>query len=150
MIKEIKVDKDNKFEINTAFGWLYKYKEYFGEDILPALVPMIDSAVGVVASAVDEDRADVRDIVAEAMGAFAGTESTTVTNIIWALAKNADPNIPRADEWFNKFERFPVDRIIPEIFWTLAESYATTKKVEGLKARIKSAEEKADGLRPTK
>ena len=148
MIKEIKVDKDHKFEINTAFGWLYKYKAYFGEDILPELVPMIDSAFGVAANVLDEDNADLRDIVAEAMGAFAGTESTTVTNIIWALAKNADPDIPNAEEWFNKFETFPADRIVPEIFWTLAETYITRKKVESLKARI--AERKSTKSAQTK
>lgn len=148
MIKEIKVDKDHKFEINTAFGWLYKYKEYFGEDILPELVPMIDSALGVMAEVIDGNETDLRDIIAEAMGAFAGTDSTTVTNIIWALAKNADPDIPKAEDWFNSFEVFPTDEIVPEIFWTLAETYVTTKKVKGLKAKI--AEKKSTKSAPTK
>lgn len=143
MIKEIKVDKDHKFKINTAFGWLYKYREHFGEDILPELVPMLDAALGVAANVFDENDADLRDVVAEAMGAFAGTEATTVTNIIWALAKNADPEIPDAAEWYNGFDRFPVDEIAPAVFWTLAETYMTTKKFKSLKEKAKARAEKA-------
>lgn len=143
MRKEIKVDKDNKFEINTAAGWLYVYKEYFGNDILPELVPMMDSVLGVAAEIMDEKGSgDPRDVIAEAMGAFAGTDLTTLTNIIWALAKNADPNIPNVQEWFNKFETFPTDEIVSEIFWTLAGTYITKKKVQSLKTKLKTFQEK--------
>ena len=150
MKKEIKIDKDNKFEINTGFGWLYKYREYFGEDILPQLVPLIESTAGIAIETLDGDEtADPREILGEAMATFAGTEITTLTNVIWALAKNADESIPKAEDWFNQFDKFPVDKILPEIFFILADTFVSTKKAQSLKDMMKATGKKAASL-PTK
>lgn len=137
MIKEIKVDKDTKFEINTAYGWLYIYEEYTGEDVLPQLVPLIESVLGAVADSLDGD-VDARDIISEAMGAMAGTKATTLTNILWAMAKNADETIPNAKEWYNSFDKMPGDEVFGEALWCLAQTL-TPKKAQRLKAAMKEA-----------
>lgn len=151
MRKEIKVDKDHKFEINTSFGWAYVYKEYFGEDILPEVVPLLESALGIAADFLDQTTiSDVRDIISEIAGTLAGTELTTVTNVLWSMAKNADDDIPDVKEWFNGFERFPVDEILPQVVWTLAESTISTKKVKSLKDRMKNIQTEMKDSQSTK
>lgn len=138
MIREIKIDKDNKFEINTSYGWLYTYKEHFGEDILPEIVPLMESAIGIAADIFENnDAVDARDVISEIAGTIAGTEATTLTNVIWALAKNANDDLPNAREWYNSFETFPMDKVIPEAFWALCESTVSQKKVKSLKEQIK-------------
>lgn len=138
MIREIKIDKYNKFEINTSYGWLYIYKEHFGEDILPEIVPLMESAIGIAADIFENnDAVDARDVISEIAGTIAGTEATTLTNVIWALAKNANDDLPNARKWYNSFETFPMDKVIPEAFWALCESTVSQKKVKSLKEQIK-------------
>ncbi len=141
MKKEIKIDKDNKFEINTSLGFLYVYEEEFGRDILPELVPLIESILGAAADALEND-VDVRDIISEAMGAFAGTNATTITNILWAMAKNADEDIPGPRDWFNSFDKFPADEIFLKAFWSLCDSSISSKKAKRLKAMMEKTLEK--------
>ena len=137
MKKIIKVDKNNKFKIDTGLGWAYVYKEEFGSDVLPETVPLIESAFGIAADYYDsKDAISVRDIISEAAATLSGTDLTTLTNIIWALAKNADDDIPDPREFYNQFDRFSVTDILPEILWTLADSVLPTKKVKSLKEKI--------------
>ena len=137
MKKEIKVDKDHKFTIDTGLGWAYVYKEEFGMDVLPETVPLIESAFGIAADFYDSsEAATVRDLISEAAGTLSGTDLTTLTNIIWALAKNADESIPEPREFYNQFDCFSVTEILPKIIWTMADSILPTKKVKSLKEKI--------------
>lgn len=137
MKKEIKVDKDHKFMIDTGLGWAYVYKEQFGTDVLPETVPLIESAFGIAADFYDSsDAVTVRDLISEAAGTLSGTDLTTLTNIIWALAKNADESIPEPREFYNQFDCFSVTDILPKIIWTMADSILPTKKVKSLKETI--------------
>lgn len=137
MKKEIKVDKDHKFMIDTGLGWAYVYKEQFGTDVLPETVPLIESAFGIAADFYDSSEAvSARDIISEAAGTLSGTDLTTLTNIIWALAKNADDSIPEPREFYNQFDCFSVTDVLPKIVWTMADSIMPTKKVKSLKATI--------------
>lgn len=130
MRKTIKIDKGKEIKINTSWNWAYIYQEYFGHDIIPDLVPAIDAFIsmfnGLVAGEeIDQDRYDLY-----------GLEITTVTNVVWALAKNADDDIPDIREWLDQFDIFPMDIIVPEVVDALATSMMSTKKAELLREEI--------------
>ena len=132
MKKVIKIDKKNKFEISTSWGWAYIYQEAFGHDIIPDLVPLIDTILDMLTGLVSGDEIDDKEIGDE----LYGMEITTVTNVIWALAKNAEEDIPDVREWLDQFDMFPLADIVPEVMDVLIKSMVSTKKAKLLQERL--------------
>lgn len=130
----IKLDGKKQIKINTSWNWAYIYQDYFGHDIIPDLVPVIDTFLDTVTGLLNGSDVD-EDVISDKLY---GMEITTVTNVIWALAKNADDSIPEVREWLDGFDRFPLDIILPEVMDTLASSMISAKKAELL--RTKTAE----------
>lgn len=148
MIKRLEIE-GKPVELNSSAGWLYVYRNQFGRDILPDVMPMIESfltlAIDVMKSNgdgeldidtmiqfADEDRLD--DIFAR----FAGMETITLLGIFWALAKNANKSIKQPEEFFNDFEILPLDEIIPEVFHLIIESSLSSKNSKSLLDQLTS------------
>lgn len=51
-------------------------------------------------------------------------------NLIWTLAKTADPTIPPPLEWLDTFGEFPLVDIIPEVFEMVVSSLSTTVQLK--------------------
>lgn len=133
MRKTIKLEDKKEIKINTSWNWAYIYQEYFGHDIIPDLVPAIDAFLKMFTeimsgSEVDEEGVDLY-----------GLEVTTMTNIIWALAKNADDDIPDVRAWLDSYDKFPLDIIVPQVVEALADSMISTKKAELLRGQATEA-----------
>ena len=131
MRKTIKLENKKSIKINTSWNWAYIYQEYFGHDIIPDLVPAIDAFLKTFTQIVNGEEADDLDIY--------GLEITTMTNIVWALAKNADENIPDVNEWLDEYDKFPLDIIVPEVVEALADSMISSKKAELLRGQAAAA-----------
>lgn len=149
MIKEITISENQKIKLNASIGWVLRYRAQFGHDILPDLLPMIESGLALVGGAMDESgELEWRkllefDTVSNAMISFAGAEFTTALNIIWAMAKNADESIPAPFEWANQFENFPLDKIIPEVIDALISTVVSEKNRKRLGALKKKIQPEA-------
>lgn len=130
MRRTIKLEDKKEIKINTSWNWAYIYQEYFGHDIIPDLVPLIDTVIDTFSGLLSGAEID-EDAISDKLYAF---ELTTVTDVIWALAKNADEDIPDVREWLETFDRFPLDIILPEVLEALAASMVSTKKAELLRA----------------
>lgn len=146
MKKTIKIDDEQKFEINSSSGWLYAYQEQFGHDVLPVLLPAAEALLQTMADLMKDSKSDnVGDILAAAdeetiSNAFitlSGMQLTTVTNIVWAMAKNANDNIESPREWLNSFDVFPWDIVVPQVLGAALEACISKKKFEKLKETIK-------------
>lgn len=93
----------------------------------------------------DSKSDNVRDILAAAdeetiSNAFitlSGMQLTTVTNIVWAMAKNANDSIESPREWLNSFDVFPWDVVVPQVLSAALEACISKKKFEKLKETIK-------------
>lgn len=154
MIKNIQFEND-KIEINSSAGWLYAYRRQFGHDILPDIMPVIESILKAIAGVVEDSggvitektiaRAVENDSLIEAFVKMAGMEITTVYNIVWAMAYNKDKTIPDPEEYFNRFETLPVDVIMPEIFMAVVDSSVSSKNAQRLLAAMKSKVETEEG-----
>lgn len=149
MIKEITISENQKTKLNASLGWVLRYRAQFGHDILPDLLPMLESGLVLVGGAMDESgELEWRklldfDNVSSAMISFAGAEFTTALNIIWAMAKNADESIPAPFEWANQFENFPLDKIIPEVLDALISTVVSEKNRKRLGKLAKKNQPKA-------
>lgn len=146
MKKTIKIDDEQKFEINSSSGWLYAYQEQFGHDVLPVLLPAAEALLQTMADLMKDSKSDnVADILAAAdeetiSNAFitlSGMQLTTVTNIVWSMAKNANDSIESPREWLNSFDVFPWDIVVPQVLSAALEACISKKKFDKLKETIK-------------
>lgn len=162
MIKSIKINKDQSVELNGSAGWFFVYRESFGHDILPDIMPIIESGLtmavnllqGIGVGADGSVDASPRQIVESIDDSvlndlfinLSGLESTTIMQIVWAMAKNADDDIPSLRTWLNQFDVFPLDDILPKAVRLIIDSTVSAKNARRLlKARNLTA-----GLRSTK
>lgn len=136
MIKTIEFE-GQKVELNTSAGWLFVYRNRFGHDIFPDLMPIIESIVSAIATMLENGEAEVTpdgiknlmndDTITDAFIKLAGMEITTVYQVLWAMAYNADNGIGGPEDFFNSFEKFPLDIVIPELFTAIVESSVSSK-----------------------
>ncbi len=85
-----------KFKSTGAF--LLRYKAQFGRDALQDILKL--------QGAID-NKNQIKNIDALDLEVF--------YNLVWTLAKTADPSIPPPLEWLDEFSEFPLVDIIPEI-----------------------------------
>lgn len=153
MIKDIKIDSKNKITVNSGAGWYLIYRSQFGHDILPDLMPMIEALITGAAAIVGKDEnLSLQSVVqaindgdmSDAMITLSGLEMVTVLDITWAMAKNADRDIPEPETWINQFETFPLDVIVPQVMEMAIKGSISTKNFKRLQDLKKSLKEIKD------
>ena len=150
MIKTIKLNENQSIELNSSIGWLLIYRSQFNKDILPELLPLIEALTRVIAGVfsdltIKDNEVELEeiiksldsDIVSDFFITLSGCEATTILNITWALAKNSNSGIESPEVFFNKFDNFPMDIIIPEIFTMVGKSCISTKNLKRLQPAMK-------------
>lgn len=130
-------------EINSSLGWLFCYREQFGHDILPDLLPLLDAALGALADIYDgEEEINILEKIDDETAsrivlALSSLEILTVANILWAMAKNAGET-RNPNQWINDFEVFPFDVVVHETFKAIIESSVSSKNSKRLLEKIPS------------
>lgn len=150
MEKTIKIGKKN-VRLNNNISWAIVYRDQFGRDIIPALMPLLASALDIISGLINEtgktediELADLAkladgDALLNAVIHLGGFEFTDLICITWALAKCADEDIPAPREWIAQFDSFPIDVIAPEVFTLIFKGVVSSKnlkRLEDLKMRI--------------
>lgn len=111
MEKTIKIDgRDVPFKASAMTPILYRRmngREFFAD--LKNLFNKFDS-----------DGVDFSNLDAQALMTF--------RDLAYTMAKQADPELPGVDEWFDGFEMFSIYYVLPEIVAMWAESEKTTSK----------------------
>ena len=131
-------------EVNASMGWLFVYRNEFGHDILPDIMPMIDAFVTMGA----EIYADMKEgdsvlnhitpeMLAEAVYKLSTMEVVMLVNILWAMAKNADNGIEGPQTWVNKFDVFPIEEVTFSIVELILESSTSSKNSKSLLEKIR-------------
>lgn len=97
MEKILNIDgRQVKFKSTGAY--LLRYKAQFGRDALKDIYKLM----GVVSE--DNKIADIDALDLEVL-----------YDMVWTLAKTADPSIPPPMEWLDDFSEFPIMDILPEV-----------------------------------
>lgn len=150
MEKTIKIGKQT-VRLNNNIGWAMEYRDQFGRDIIPTLMPMLAGAMDLFSGLLNEtgkvDNIGLEDIAKLADGDallnaaihLGGLEFVDFINITWALAKSADENIPEPREWIKQFDDFPLDVIGPAVFGLIFKGVVSSKnrkRLEDLRGRI--------------
>ena len=96
-----------KFKSTGAF--LLRYKAQFGRDAIRDIFKLQDAV---------DSKNRIKNIDALDLEVF--------YNLVWTLAKTADPSIPPPLEWLDEFSEFPLMDIIPEIIDLIFSSLGAT------------------------
>lgn len=141
-------------KLSNNVGWTMEYRDQFGEDIIPKLLPMAQSITEALAAVFSEYGANGFDAktIAEALQGrtldiMIPLTQLSFTDLIigitWAMAKDADPNIDPPRQWVRQFESFPVDEIVPEVLDLVKRGFTSSKnlsRLEGMLAQIKKSD----------
>jgi len=137
----------NELVLDNNIGWMLAYREQFGRDIVPALVPVlnagIDIAFGVIQAMNPGEKAGIEtlkavdpDALHDAILQASAIEAVDLINITWALAKAADDDIREPKEWVKQFEGFPLDVVGGAVFDLVFKSMISTKNLNRLRKRV--------------
>lgn len=153
MIKTLNIG-EKEVVLDNNIGWTLIYKDQFGEDILPAIMPMLVSGLDIIAGIFEESE-DKNNITIESLAKVVDSdkftnalfhssafEFTTCLNIIWALAKNADESIPEPKRWLREFDEFPLDVIGVEAVKLIFKGMVSSKNQQRMNELMESVHPK--------
>lgn len=145
MIKTISINEEQEITLSNNVGWLLVYKDQFGQDIVPSLIPILNAGIDLVYSIytttggkLDKDTISKldTDVIEAALYKLAGFEMADFLHVVWAMAKNADDKIPEPKKWLNQFEAFPMDLMVPAVFDLLYKGMVSSKNSKRLQELI--------------
>lgn len=149
MIKTITISGQD-VQLNNNIGWCFEYRDQFGKDIIPTLMPVITGLVSAVGAVISETRktdtitiADLAETAAsggltEAATYISQIELADFINVTWAMAKCADESIPEPKRWVRQFEEFPLDEIIPAVGEMIIKGVVSSKNGRRLEEALRS------------
>jgi len=151
MIKTVKIgNKDVVLDNNV--GWTLIYRDQFGQDIVPTIMPLLAGTVDVISGVVKETNGELSvanlakvidgDSFINAIVHIGGFEFVDFLHITWAMAKNADDSILEPDKWIREFDEFPVDVVGPEIAKLIFKGMVSSKNQRRLNVILKSVQPK--------
>ena len=143
MEKVIKIGKQ-EVRLNNNVAWTMEYRDQFGKDIVPALMPVIASMIEGVSTIVAETgktEISVADVAESIQGRamevllpmFQVEFVDVVINVTWAMAKAADENIAPPKQWVKQFETFPLDVVAPAVYDLVLKGFVSSKNLKRLK-----------------
>lgn len=160
MKKVIELNESHSIELDASVGWLIVYRSNFGHDILPDIMPIIESFMGIAVEILQKSTAKNNkkkneisiseimsilddDMVSDIFINLSALETITILQIIWSMAKKADKSILSFEEYFDQFDLFPMDMVIPEAIKLIIESSISSKKATSLLTMLAQIRDKA-------
>ena len=154
MEKVIKIGNQD-VRLNNNIAWAMEYKDQFGKDIVPVIMPIIASVMEGLSTVVTESGDEVN--TAEIMEAIQGRTMEillpmfqvefvdVIINVTWSLAKVADDDILPPKQWVRQFEEFPLDIIAPAVYELVIKGVVSSKN----RKRLKKLGESLKNLQPS-
>ena len=141
MEKVIKIGKQ-EVKLNNNVAWTMEYRDQFGKDILPVIMPFMASMIeGVSTIAAEAGELTLANIAEAIEGRsmdvllpmFQAEFVDLVINVTWAMAKAADENIETPKKWVRQFDEFPLDVVGPAVFDMAMKGFISSKNLKRLK-----------------
>ena len=143
MEKIIKIGKQ-EVRLNNNVAWTMEYRDQFGKDIVPALMPVIASMIEGVSTIVSESgKTEIAIVdVAEALQGksmdillpmFQVEFVDVLINVTWSMAKAADEDIAPPKQWVKQFDEFPLDVVGPAVYDLVLKGFVSSKNLKRLK-----------------
>ena len=144
MEKVIKIGKQ-EVRLNNNVAWTMEYRDQFGKDIVPTLMPVLASMIEGVSTVIAETgktEITMTDLAEALQGRtldvllpmFQVEFVDTIINVTWAMAKVADEDIEPPKKWVRQFETFPIDVIAPAVYELVLKGFVSSKNLKRLKS----------------
>ena len=154
MEKIIKIG-EQEVKLDNNMAWAMEYRDQFGKDIVPVIMPLIATIIettAVVVSESDKNGLSVKSVADAIQGRamevllplYQVEFVDIVINITWAMAKVADDSIDPPKKWIRQFDSFPIDVIGPEVLNLVTKGSISSKNLK----RLKGLEESLRKLQP--
>lgn len=147
MEKTIKIGKQ-EVRLNNNVAWTMEYRDQFGKDILPALMPLVASMLESAAAIYADKSGELTfaDILESLEGRtmeiflplFQAEFVDLIVNVTWAMAKAADEDIEPPKKWVKQFDSFPLDVIVPTVGEMALKGFTSSKNLKRLTSLRKS------------
>lgn len=143
-MKKIITIGDKDIELNNNVAWVMEYRDQFGKDIVPSLMPLLATMIEGFASVISEaggDKLDVSSLASAVEGRameillpmFQIEMVDVVINVLWAMAKASDDNIAPPKQWVKQFDEFPLDVVVPAVYELILKGFVSSKNLDRLK-----------------
>lgn len=153
MEKVIKIGS-NEVRLSNNVAWVMEYRDQFGKDILPAIMPLITTVSEGISTVLSEAGTDITiESLSEAINGrvmdvllplYQAEFVDLVINVTWAMAKAADEDIEPPKKWVRQFDTFPLDVVGPAIFELVVKGFVSSKNL----TRLKRTGKKLKNLQP--
>lgn len=147
MEKTIVLEDGKELKLSNNLTWLMIYRDQFGHDIVPALVPLLNTGVDILFGAYQatDGMTDIKkfwnmdtSVIKDALFEASGLEMVEIMNIVWSMAKAADSTIVEPIRWYSQFDSFPLDIILPQVFEMVYKHFISTKNLNRLQEMLAS------------
>lgn len=147
MIKTIKIDKDTNLVLSNNLSWATTYKNQFGHDIVPDVMPIISAIANLIGELYSANSDNVvemfksvsEDTLKDALLELCGLQFVDFIHLVWALAKANDEDIEDPDRWVKRFDYFPIDIIAPSVYELLSKGLVSSKNLKSLRNMMPKA-----------
>jgi hypothetical protein len=121
MEKTVTIDgKEVRLKATAALS--IRYKSQFGRDFFSDILKFLKS---FPLKDLDLDKDEVDQ---DALKYIDHVDFEVFYNLIWTMAKNADKSIPDPETWFDQFDMFSLEDVLPDLFELLEGVMGTKKK----------------------
>lgn len=146
MIKTIKISKDKDLVLSNSLAWAMIYKDQFGHDIIPDIMPIVSAVTklfGEMGKHMGKDVGELiknldGDVLQSAMIELCAVQFVDFVNLVWAMAKANDDDIESPDKWVRQFDQFPLDIIAPAVFELLTKGLISSKNLKSLRPKTEA------------
>lgn len=141
MIKTVKINKEQELTLSNNLAWATIYKDQFGHDIIPDIMPLLSAAIRLIKEmAAYTDMNEIVkntdfETIQETLIELCAFQFTDVLNLVWAFNKAYDENIDPPEKWVRQFDEFPLDVIVPAMFELLTKGLISSKNLKSLRAK---------------
>ena len=144
---------DKEVKISNNVAWTMEYRDQFNKDVLEAIMPIATSLIETITTIINESGMDGEIDIKSVSAALEGKSfditlpltqlgfTDSIVNVLWAMAKAADPTIEPPRQWVRQFETFPLDEIVPQVGEMVLSGFTSSKNL----ARLR---EMMQGLKP--
>ena len=135
---------NKEVKLNNNVAWTMEYRDQFGKDILPAVMPLIASMIEGI-STIMADAGKDGEITTEGIASalegrvldvllpmFQAEFVDLVISVAWSMAKAADESIEPPKKWVRQFEEFPLDIIGPAVLDMVLKGFVSSKNLKRL------------------
>lgn len=142
MIRTVKVNNSVSIDLSNNIGWAIEYRDQFGHDIIPDLLPIVSALISFIGevSAKDFDIRKIdKDTLQDALINLAGVQFVDFLNLVWAMNKTADPATPLPKAWAKQFDDgFYLDTVAPDVFNLLVTGLVSSKNLQSLPVTVEA------------